>query len=171
VKSWQLRHRLNGKEQTATLGKLDRIPLAEARKRAEELRKVKDEGQHLTPYKRIQKASKAAESEMTFARFSAAWLKREGRRAGWSADYEDEVAASLKNHLSDLDELPMAAINAVKVAPLLHKLELHSHDMLVKVRRRLRPSWTTRLNKSFPEIPSPPHVAARGKVNGGITPP
>jgi len=49
VKSWQLRYRLNGKEQTATLGKLDRIPLAEARKRAEELRKVKDEGQAPNP--------------------------------------------------------------------------------------------------------------------------
>ena len=35
VKSWQLRYRLDGKDQTATLGKLDRLSLAEARDEAE----------------------------------------------------------------------------------------------------------------------------------------
>src|SRR5690349_15845418 len=66
VKSGQLRYRLHGKEQTATLGKFDRVTLAEARTKAAELRKVRDEGQHLTAYKRLQRIAKKAEAATTF---------------------------------------------------------------------------------------------------------
>ena len=138
AKSWQLRYRLNGTEQTATLGKLDRVTLAEARTKADELRKLKDDGQHLTVYKRVQRVAKKAEAAATFESFSQGWVKREARRAGWSEDYADEVGASLVNHLFDLNDLPISKVSAPIVAPLLHKVELSAPNMLPKVRRRLR---------------------------------
>src|SRR5690242_20322596 len=58
TKSWQLRYRLNGKEQTATIGKLANVSLAEARKRADALRPIAADGGHLTVHKREQKLAK-----------------------------------------------------------------------------------------------------------------
>ena len=55
VKSWQLRYRLDGKDQTATLGKLDLLTLAEARGKAHEQRKLAESGEHLTTVKRTKK--------------------------------------------------------------------------------------------------------------------
>jgi integrase len=40
VKSWQQRYKLGGKQQTLTLGKFDRLSLAEARVKAQEQRKL-----------------------------------------------------------------------------------------------------------------------------------
>ncbi len=48
MRFWQLRCRLDGKDQTATLGKLDRLTLAEARGKADEQRKLAESGEHLT---------------------------------------------------------------------------------------------------------------------------
>ena len=138
AKSWQLRYRLNGKDQTATLGKLGRLSLAEARSRADELRKLADDGQHLTVHKKLERATRAQDAATTFGRFSAAWVSREARRAGWSAPYKEEVASSLRNHLKDLDGLPMSKVSAPLVAPILLKVEHSSPNMLEKVRRRLR---------------------------------
>ena len=59
VKSWQLRYRLDGKDQTATLGKLDLLTLAEARGKAHEQRKLAESGEHLTTVKRAKKIEKA----------------------------------------------------------------------------------------------------------------
>src|SRR5690348_16746379 len=87
VKSWQFRYRLPGKgEQTSTIGKFDRYSLAEARTRAEELRKLVDQGEHLTTHKRVQRAQRVADAGVTFGKFSKAWIDSEARRAGWSAD-------------------------------------------------------------------------------------
>lgn len=138
VKSWQLRYRLAGKEQTATLGKYPRVSLGEARAKADELRRLVDDGQHLTVHKRVQRAAKRAENAATFGKFSAAWVDREARRARWSPEYKDEVAASLTNHLAELDGLPMTKVTAPVVAPHLHAVERAAPHMLEKVRRRLR---------------------------------
>lgn len=164
AKSWQLRYRLNGTEQTATLGKL-RLPasggsrqavapgkldrtreavggtgltLAQARTAADAARKVAGEGEHLTAVKRATKLQRRTEAATTFKAFAEAWVAREGRRMQWTHDYRREVTASLKNHLSSLDPLPMTKITAPIVAPVLLAIERAAPHMLEKVRRRLR---------------------------------
>jgi integrase len=137
VRSWQLRYRLGGKAQTASLGKLERLSLAEARVRADELRKLVARGEHLTTVKHADRMRRAAERANTFAVVAAAWAGREARRQKWSAAYLDEVEASFRNHLAELDALPISSLDARTVAPLLRKVEARAPMMLEKVRPRL----------------------------------
>jgi len=139
VKVWQFRYRHGGKPQTATLGKLSTVQgLAWARAKAEEARSLAEAGDHLTRVKAIKRATKRIASENTFASVAADWLKSEARRARWTPDYKEEVAASLRNHLSQLDTLPIAEITAAMASPHLRKIERTAPDMAKKVRQRLR---------------------------------
>ena len=138
VRSWVFRYRLNGKEQTTTLGRFNTMSLAEARDEAAVARKRVAGGEHLTLLKRIAVLRRSAESANTFGAFAAAWTEREARRMKWSADYHDEVAASLRNHLRQLDVVPLTQITAALVSPILLAVEHSAPQMLEKVRRRLR---------------------------------
>lgn len=137
AKSWQLRYRLHGKEQTATLGKLERLTLAEARAKANEQRNLADKGEHLTVVKRAVRLQRKTDAANTFEVVAAAWMAREARRQKWTPDYQEEVAASIRNHLSDLNALSMAKINAQIIAPVLRKVEARAPMMIEKVRPRL----------------------------------
>lgn len=138
AKSWQLRYRLNGTAQTATLGKLDQLTLAEARIKANEQNNLAAEGMHLTAVKRTVKQQRQADAANTFGKFAAAWVAREARRMQWTPDYRGEVAASVKNHLAMLNALPLTKITAALVAPALLAIDGPAPHMVEKVRRRLR---------------------------------
>ena len=159
ARSWQLRYRLDGTEQTATLGKLDRLTLAQARDRAEEARTLAAQGEHLTAVKHAAKRQRRADAANTFGTFAAVWIEREGRRMQWTAGYRAEVAASLKNHLSALDPLPVTKITAALVAPELLELDRTAPHMVEKVRRRLRAILDDAVEHGI--IPGNPLPAAR----------
>lgn len=137
VKSWQLRYRFNGKPQTATLGKWPAVSLAEARDKARGALKRVEQGEHLTLAKREAKAKRKADAANTFQLVAADWVKREARRRRWTPDYRLEVEASLRNHLSELNPLPVSKITASTVAPLLRAVERRAPHMLAKIRPRL----------------------------------
>lgn len=137
AKSWQLRYRLDGKEQTATLGKINRLTLADARERADEMRKLAASGAHLTTVKRADKLQRRVEAANTFDVVAAGWIAREARRQKWRPDYLAEVQGSVRNHLSALNGIPIAKLNAPALAPLLRTVETRAPMMLEKVRRRL----------------------------------
>jgi len=137
MKSWQLRYRLDGKEQTATLGKLNVMTLAQARDEADKKRILAAKGEHLTDAKRAAKLQRKADATNTFGTFAKSWIDREARRMKWTPDYKTEVAASIRNHLSDLDRLPVSKISARIAAPVLLAIEKTAPLMLEKVRRRL----------------------------------
>lgn len=139
ARSWQLRYRHDGKEQVATLGKLTTVQgLAWARAEADVARGKAEAGEHLTRAKVAAKAQRAAAAGATFAQVAAAWLKSEAKRANWTPDYVQEVTASIGNHLSALDALPMTEITAPIAAPILRRAERKAPDMATKVRQRLR---------------------------------
>lgn len=56
----------------------------------------------------------------------------------WTPGYRVEVTASLRNHLSALDSLPVTKITAALAAPALLAIERTAPHMVEKVRRRLR---------------------------------
>lgn len=139
VKTWQFRYRHGGKPQTATFGKYSDVQgLAWARNRADDARSRVEQGDHLTRVKAIKKATKRIASANTFAGVAVDWIKSEARRAKWTPDYNEEVAASLRNHLSALDALPVSEITAAIASPVLRKIERNAPDMAKKVRQRLR---------------------------------
>jgi integrase len=136
--SWQFRYRLGDKPQTATLGRLDRITLGQARAKAQDVRTLVADGHHVTAVRRVERAKRAAARNATFGVLAADWLKREARRAKWTADYQQEVKASLDNHLSTLGTLPVAEITTAIAAKPIRKVEDSAPDMATKVRQRLR---------------------------------
>lgn len=138
VRAWQYRYRHDGKPQTATLGKLSYLSLADARAKADGLRGKAAAGEHLTQAKRVIKANKRAQSASTFAVVAKSWVALEAREGNWTPGYRAQVASSLDNHLSDLNELPMTAITAAVAAPLLRSVQRSAPDMAGKVRQRLR---------------------------------
>ena len=108
VKVWQFRYRHDGKPQTATLGRYSRDvqSLTWARQKADEARSRAEAGDHLTRVKAVKKAAKRTASANTFAKVAADWIKSEARRAGWTDDYREEVAASLRNRSWRLSPKP-----------------------------------------------------------------
>jgi integrase len=139
LKVWRFRYHHGGKPQTATFGRYsEKQGLAWARDKAADARRLIDEGEHLTRVKAVKKATKRVAAENTFAAVSGDWLKSEARCAGWTPDYREEVAASMRNHLSALDPLPVAEITAAIAAPTFRKMERNTPDMAKKVRQRLR---------------------------------
>ena len=136
--AWQFRYRLRDKPQTATIGRLDRVTLAEAREKAQEVRALVADGRHVTAVHRVERAKRASADTATFGGLASEWLKREARRAKWTADYRQEVKASLDNHLATLSMLPVAEITAAIAATPIRKVEDSAPDMAKKVRQRLR---------------------------------
>jgi integrase len=166
VKAWQFRYRHGGKPQTATLGKAsDTQGLAWARTKAHEARSRVEEGDHLTRVKAVKKATKRTASGNTFAKLAADWVKSEARRAKWTPDYREEVTASLRNHLSELDALPVNEITAAIASPSLRKLERNAPDMAKKVRQRLRSIFDYAVEDGL--IVGNPIPAPRRRKGGG----
>lgn len=137
TKSWQLRYRHDGKQQTASFGKYPVVGLAEARKRAQEARQHAHDGEHLTRHKRAIKARKTAAASNTFDVLAAAWLRSEAARKGWTESYIEEATASIDRHLSALKGIPVDQIKAAMTAPILERIERAAPAMEEKVWRRL----------------------------------
>ena len=159
VKAWQLRYKLDKRHQTYTLGRLDRLSLAEAREEAAQKLKMVAQGLQLTTEKRLQRAQTIASSALTFGSYAKAWVKSESHRARWTEDYEDEVAASITNHLADLDSLPLTRITAAIAAPVLRRSERDTPDMAKKVRQRLRAIFDQAVEDGL--VPANPIPVAR----------
>lgn len=138
AKSWQYRYVLDGKQQTATLGKYPDHSLEAARVRAAQARRQAKDGVHITAARRIERARKAADRDSTFEALADRWIAAAARRSQWTESYVREVRASIDNHLSTLKPIPVAALRAAMCAPVLAKIEAAAPDMERKVRQRLR---------------------------------
>jgi len=138
VKSWQYRYRINSKPDTYTIGKYPRLGAAAARAEADWARGEVEAGRNPKHSRRAARMAAIAASAETFEKVKGAWLNDEARRQKWSADYREEVEASLRNHLNKLDALPIGQVNARVVAPILRAVQTSAPLMLDKVHRRLR---------------------------------
>ena len=77
TRSWQLRYTLDGKPQTATLGKYPSVTLEAARKEADEKRKLANAGVHVTTAKRVDRALQSAARAQTFRSVAVRWADEE----------------------------------------------------------------------------------------------
>lgn len=165
VRSWQFRYAHDGREQTSTLGRYPDVSLAAARTMAARARVAAAAGEHLTAHKRVARAKRAARTAATFVKLVERWLVVEAKRAAWTDDYRDEVAASLRNHLQKLDELPVVEITAAVAAPSLRTVEAKAPDMAKKVRARLRAILDYAVEEGM--IAANPIPAPRRRRDGG----
>lgn len=161
VRSWQLRYQFNGKDQLASLGKLDLLSLAQARVKANEELKRAAEGVHLTKAKRNNKLQQRADSDNTFGKHAEAWLESEARRMRWTPNYLRKTAGTLHRHLDAFNDLPIGSITAVAVAPTLRALDITAPATANKVRGMLRAILNDAVEDGV--IPFNPLPAARRK--------
>lgn len=168
TKAWQFRYRLAGRPLTATLGKYPTTSLKEARSRAAAARTQAEEGQHLTARKRIAKLTQIAKNSAKFGTVAAAWLDDEEKRKRWTPDYREEVQASLRNHLSKLDTLPISEVTAPVTAAVLNKVLNATPLMYLKVHRRLRSIVDFAVEQGF--LTSNPLPNRRPRVDRGHFP-
>ena len=136
TKSWQFRYRLNGKGQTASLGRYPDITLSSARGKAIDARTAAANGAHLTVEKKVTKARRIAADAETFAEWREHWVTY--RRPLWCASYIKEVEARFTNHLALLDPLPVSRITAAEVAPLIERAERKAPEVARKCEQQVR---------------------------------
>ena len=118
----------SGKDRYMGLGSLDTVGLAEARLRAAECRKLREQGLDPIEARRAQRASVVAEraKTMTFEQCGAAYIA--AHRAGWR---NPKHASQWQNTL------------ATYVSPIMGKLPVQAIDVGL-VLKALEPIWATK---------------------------
>jgi integrase len=123
---------------TASLGKYPAVPIVKARQKAQAARELAADGKHVTAERNVAKAAAAVAGANTFKAVAADWVTDSARNRAWSEDHKEKVIASLANHLSKLDNLPVSAITALMCDPELRKVEASAPDAARKVYQRLQ---------------------------------
>src|SRR5438046_356147 len=79
ARAWQFRYRWYGRQQTATLGRVGVMTLAEARDEAQKSRRLLAKGEHLTIAKRLTRVQRRANADNTFTAISQEWVNVESK--------------------------------------------------------------------------------------------
>jgi Arm DNA-binding domain len=127
-KSWLFRFAENGRERQMGLGSLDSVSLAQARDKAAECRRLRQEGIDPIEARNSQRASMAAETAktMTFDQCAAGYIA--AHRSGWR---NTKHAAQWQNTL------------ATYVSPIFGKLSVQAIDVGLVI-KGLEPIWSTK---------------------------
>lgn len=127
-KSWLYRFAADGRERQMGLGSLANVSLAEARERAADARRLREQGIDPIAQRDAQRAAQclATAKAMTFDQCAEAYIA--AHRAGWR---NAKHAAQWRNTI------------ATYVSPLLGKLPVQAVDVPL-VMKSLEPIWTTK---------------------------
>jgi integrase len=127
-KSWLFRFAENGRERQMGLGSLDSVSLGQARDKAAECRRLRQEGIDPIEARNSQRASMAAETAktMTFDQCAAGYIA--AHRSGWR---NTKHAAQWQNTL------------ATYVSPIFGKLSVQAIDVGLVI-KGLEPIWSTK---------------------------
>lgn len=149
VISWQFRYRLNGEENTFSLGKIKDVSLKLARERAQAKRDLITSGVDPHKQKTQEQIERMTAKANTFAAVAEAWVKRRAKAMRWSDDHALKVRRSLG--LEDtprkgsggiigrrLGPLPITEIAAPLVNSVMREIEDDHAPMAEKIRSRIR---------------------------------
>jgi integrase len=139
AKSWIFRRDIGGRTRKYGLGPTHTVSLADARKRAEEARRMLDAGVDPREAKRAERAAAAVADAkaITFDKAVAAYI--ESRKAGWkNAKHAAQWAATLKTYASPhFGKLPVAAIDTGMVMRALGPIWTTKTETAGRVRGRI----------------------------------
>lgn len=166
TKSWQYRFTLHGRESIHTLkpGRFPAVSVADAEAKAAALARMVAEGRNPNEERRQARASAKAAAAETFGAVKAAWIVDESRRKKWSADYREQVEATLANHLPHLDRRQITGVVARITAPMLDTVEASAPYMREKVERHLNAILDFAVEKGLLERNPLPARRRRSKV-------
>jgi integrase len=146
-KSWVLRFMLQGKAREMGLGSLSLVPLAEARQKAKDQRKLLAEGIDPIAARDAQRNQHALEQarRKTFDECAEAYI--EAHRAGWrNAKHAEQWTATLSTYASPVfGALPVQAIDTALVMKSLEPIWCEKTETASRVRGRVESvlDWAT----------------------------
>jgi integrase len=139
ARSWVLRYQIAGKVHDLGLGPYPEIGLAEARRRALEVRRVKANGRDPLAARRAEREAKRIEEarSITFRDCAARYI--DAHAAGWrNAKHAAQWGSTLATYAyPDLGSLPVAAIDAGLVVRVLQPIWTTKPETAGRVRGRI----------------------------------
>ena len=144
-KSWMFRHQVNGKVRKYGLGPFITVSLADARQRAEVIRKQLLDGIDPREVQRAEKeaAAVAQANSISFDDATAAYIK--SHQAGWKSDkHAAQWQATLSTYASPVfGKLPVSAIDTGMVMRVLEPIWASKNETAHRVRGRIEAvlSW------------------------------
>ena len=146
-KSWVFRFKANGRLREMGLGSLDTYGLAEARERARDCRKLRDEGKDPIEERRVARVAEKldAAKAMTFEACVAAYIA--AHRAGWrNGKHRDQWSSTLATYVNPIiGALPVQAIDTTLVMKAIEPMWTATPETASRVRGRIEAilDWAT----------------------------
>jgi integrase len=147
AKSWIFRFMLDGRSREMGLGPVHTIPLADARKRAAECRKMRFDGIDPIEARRAQREQKKldAAKSMTFDACAAAYI--DAHKAGWkNTKHRDQWPNTLNTYASPVfGSLPVQAVDVGLVMKALEPIWQTKSETASRLRGRIEAvlDWAT----------------------------
>ena len=116
-KKWWYRYKINGKQQTISLGCYPGIGLKEARDKANEYNALRQKGVNLKNHIEAEKAALSSKSSNTFGIICEEWIAL--KKDTWCQDHCNKVISSLKPVIQSLGNKPIDEITAKDLLPIL----------------------------------------------------
>ena len=121
-KLWRLRYRFGGKQNMLSLGAFPEVPLASARAKRDDARKLVAAGTDPSQQKKRDKIAAALSAENTFGAIAEEHLKELAENGAATATLK-KVRWLLFDQASALIKRPVAEITPAEILPILKKLE------------------------------------------------
>jgi integrase len=124
-KHWRLKYRVDGKEKQLAIGSYPEITLAEARKRRDAARAMRESGKDPSREKQRDKTRNRAEAENTFRAIAQEFCdkrKRDGTK-GWAASTASRSEYLLSLLMPSIGSMPINDVEAIDVLNALRRVE------------------------------------------------
>lgn len=121
-KWWRFKYRFDGKEKRLALGVYPDVPLARAREKRDEARRLLADGIDPSENRKVQKAAKIERAANSFEVVAREWFTK--HKPNWAASHSDKIIKRLeKNVFPWLGGRPIAEINAPEILKCLRRIE------------------------------------------------
>lgn len=122
TKLWWYRYKLDGKENTFSIGEYPEITLQAARTGRDAARALVREGKHPAQQRRLEKLERSHANANTFQAVADEWLEK--MKARWSEGHYKKVSRSLAADVyPNIGSLPIRDVRAVHILSILQMLE------------------------------------------------
>jgi integrase len=121
-KWWRFRYRFNRKYKSLSMGVYPDVPLARAREKRDEARRLLADGIDPGENRKVQKAAKYERAENSFEVVGREWFAKQ--KPNWAASHSDKIIKRLENDVFPwLGGKPVAEITAQELLQCLQRIE------------------------------------------------
>ena len=121
-KLWRWKYRVDSKEKRLSFGTYPTVPLADARERREEARRLLARGVDPAEDIKAKKAEKAERQSNNFEAVAREWFAKHS--PNWALTHSDKIIARLENDVFPwLGKRPIADVNAPEILKVLRRIE------------------------------------------------